>query len=162
MSDFSSVEEINKWVSGKLTQICKIPSNVDFDELTQCIKSVSELQKRFNLPKFRYIGSLTEDVYTYQQDESMIAAFAPEVNSLLITPRSLSRKDILNDDIISRTANYIALSLNVAEYANHTTLKNIINEMEYLPWHAVPTPRGVYAHEMGMFYTKNMACNLKK
>lgn len=160
--DFSSVEEINKWASGKLTQICKIPSNVDFDELTQCIKSVSELQKRFNLPKFRYIGSLTEDVYTYQQDESMIAAFAPEVNSLLITPRSLSRKDMLNYDIISRTANYKALSLNVAEYANHTTLKNIINEMEYLPWHAVPTPRGVYAHEMGHVLHKKYGMQLEE
>lgn len=160
--DFSSVEEINKWASGKLTQICKIPSNVDFDELTQCIKLVSELQKRFNLPKFRYIGSLTADVYTYQQDEKMIAAFAPEVNSLLITPRSLSRKDILNDDIISRTANYKALSLNVAEYANHKTLKNIINQMEYLPWHAVPTPRGVYAHEMGHVLHKKYGIQLEK
>jgi hypothetical protein len=147
--EFSSVEEVNKWASGKVTQVCRIPTDVNVSELSQCIQLVSELQRRFNLRRFRFIGVISDDIYRYNPNEQMLAAFSPDANSLIITKKSFDANLLLKDDIRSKHSNFKEHSLYIAEWANHKTLKDIINQMDYIPWHAVPTPRGVYAHEMG-------------
>lgn len=147
--EFSSVEEVNKWASGKITQVCKISANVDVNELSQCIQLVSDLQKRFNFPRFRYIGSVSNDVYRYNPSKEMLAAFSPDANSLLITKKSFDANLLLKDDIRTKYSNFKEHSLYVVKWANHKQLENVINQMEYIPWNAVPTPRGIYAHEMG-------------
>ena len=40
-------------------------------------------------------------------------------------------------------------SIKLVSQTKNEELAKIIHEMDYIPWIAVSTPRGVYAHEMG-------------
>ncbi|MCX8602662.1 MULTISPECIES: hypothetical protein [unclassified Gilliamella] len=79
----------------------------------------------------------------------MLAAFAPNTNALIITKGSVDKKELLLVDLYSKTLGFKSESLNSVINLKNQRLTNIINEMDYVTWNAVPTPRGVYAHEMG-------------
>ncbi|WP_417935637.1 hypothetical protein [Gilliamella apicola] len=40
-------------------------------------------------------------------------------------------------------------SIKLVSQTKNEELAKIIHEMDYIPWIAVSTPKGVYAHEMG-------------
>lgn len=145
----TEVEELNDWSRKNITEISNIPIDIDAKELTPCLQLVLEIQERFNLPQFRYAGSINGDVHYYgEPNKNMLAAFAPNTNALIITKGSVDKKELLLVDLYSKTLGFKSESLNSVINLKNQRLTNIINEMDYVTWNAVPTPRGVFAHEM--------------
>lgn len=146
----TEVEELNDWSRKNITEISNIPNDIDAKELAPCLQLVSEIQERFDLPQFRYAGSINGDVHYYgEPNKNMLAAFAPNTNALIITTGSVDKKELLLVDLYSKTLGFKSESLNSVINLKNQRLANIINEMHYVTWNAVPTPRGVFAHEMG-------------
>ena len=146
----SNVEELNTWSKNNITETANIPKDIDTKELAPCLKLVSEIQERFNLPKFRYAGSIKGDIYKYRKPpKGMLAAYSHEANALIITSDSVDKKALLDADLMSKANGYKQSSMMMVSKGNDKQLTKIIHEMDYIPWIAVSTPRGVYAHEMG-------------
>lgn len=146
----SNVEELNTWSKNNITETANIPKDIDTKELAPCLKLVSEIQERFNLPKFRYAGTIAGDIYKYRTPpKEMLAAYSHEANALLITYDSVDKKALLDADLMSKANGYKQSSMMMVSKGNDKQLTKIIHEMDYIPWIAVSTPRGVYAHEMG-------------
>lgn len=146
----STVDDLNTWSKNNITETANIPKDIDTKELAPCLKLVSEIQERFNLPKFRYAGTITGDIYKYPEPpEDMLAAYSHKANALLITSDSVDKKALLKEDLKSKANGYKRSSMNMVRQAKNEELAKIIHEMDYIPWIAVSTPRGVYAHEMG-------------
>ncbi|WP_176700906.1 phage minor head protein [Gilliamella sp. Fer4-1] len=146
----NSVEDANEWARKHITETSNLPQDIDTKELAPCLKLVSEIQERFNLPKFRYAGTITGDIYKYPESpKEMLAAYSHKANALLITSDSVDKKALLEEDLKSKANGYKRSSINMIGQTNNEELAKIIHEMDYIPWIAVSTPRGVYAHEMG-------------
>jgi hypothetical protein len=67
----------------------------------------------------------------------------------MITSDSVDKKALLEFDLHSKTKGYKRSSMLIAIKGKNEQLAKIIHEMDYMPWSAVSTPRGIYAHEMG-------------
>ena len=146
----SNVDDLNKWSQNNITETSNIPKDIDTKELAPCLKLVSEIQERFNLPKFRYAGTITGDIYKYPEPpKDMLAGYLHKTNALLITSDSVDKKALLKEDLKSKANGYKQSSMNMVRQTKNEKLAKIIHEMDYIPWTAVSTPRGVYAHEMG-------------
>ncbi|MCX8602644.1 hypothetical protein J3U33_12220 [Gilliamella sp. B3722] len=146
----TEIEELNDWSRKNITEISNIPNDINVKELAPCLQLVSEIQERFDLPQFRYTGSITGDVYKYREPpKEMLAAYSHEVKALLITSGSVDKKALLESDLHSKAKGYKQSSMLMAIKGKNEELAKIIYEMDYMPWSAVSTPRGVFAHEMG-------------
>lgn len=146
----TTVEEANDWSRKNITEISNIPNDINVKELAPCLQLVSEIQDRFDLPQFRYAGSITGDVYKYREPpKEMLAAYSHQVKALLITSGSVDKKVLLESDLRSKAKGYKQSSMLMAIKGKNEELAKIIHEMDYMPWSAVSTPRGVFAHEMG-------------
>lgn len=145
-----ALEESNEWARKNITKTSNLPRDIDTIELTRCLQLVSEIQKRFDLPRFRYVGSINGDVYNYGNgSKNMTAAYAPKANALIITPKSVDKKELMLVDLYSKTLGFKNESLNFVINLGNDRLISIINEMDSVAWSSAPTPRGVFAHEMG-------------
>lgn len=146
----TAVEEANEWARNHITETSNFPQDIDAKELAPCLQLVSEIQKRFNLPRFRYVGSVTGDIHKYREPpKEMLAAYSHEVKALLITSDCVDKKALLESDLHSKTKGYKQSSMLMAIKGKNEELAKIIHEMDYMPWSAVSTPRGAFAHEMG-------------
>lgn len=146
----STVDDLNTWSKNNITETANIPKDIDVNELAPCLKLVEEIQERFNLPKFRYAGSIKGDVYNYGEgSKTMVAAYSHEKNALIITSGSVDKKELMLTDLYSKTLGFKSESLNKVNVLKNEKLLSIINEMDFITWNAVSTPKGVFAHEMG-------------
>lgn len=146
----NSVEDANEWARKNITETSNLPSDIDATELAPCLQLVSEIQKRFDLPRFRYAGSIRGDIYNYGDgSKNMTAAYAPKTNALIITLGSVDKNELMLVDLYSKTLDFKSESLNSVINLRNEKLISIINEMDFVTWNSVPTPKGVFAHEMG-------------
>jgi hypothetical protein len=145
-----TVDDINNWAAKNITETSNMPKDIDANELKPCLELVSEIQQRFDIPQFRYAGIIDGDVHRYAKpSDNMTAAYSSDTNALLVTKRSVDKEQLLDSDLYSKTQGYKRSALVMLKKMGEEELIKIIQDMDAVAWNAVPTPRGVFAHEMG-------------
>lgn len=144
-----NVTRVNAWAKGNISENAKIPAGSNIEQLNNCMALTLDLQERFNLPKLRYIGSVTGDDYNYKRSKGMIGGYAHGTNAMLVTRNAFDAKDLLDVDSRARLAGFTAESLKKAEKIGSKGLVDAVKSAEAISWQAVPTPRGIFAHEFG-------------
>ncbi|QGU87074.1 hypothetical protein GN242_07540 [Erwinia sorbitola] len=144
-----NVTRVNAWAKGTVAENVKIPAGCNIEQLNNCMSLTLELQDRFALPKFRYLGGVTGDIHKYKRSKGMIGGYAHRVSAMLVTRNAFDAQDLLDIDIRARAAGFTAQALKAAELTGNRALISAVSGADAISWHAVPTPRGVFAHEFG-------------
>lgn len=147
-----TLSKLSAYASGRIAETVKLPAGTPVGVANNALQLLDELNDRFDLRQLRYFGSARSDPNgtRYRISKNMIAGYAERANAMLVTPKAFDPENEAKCGDISRgLQRWDNSRVKLANGNYGEAVKAAHAATEAITWHAVPTIRGVWAHETG-------------
>lgn len=149
-----SIPEAADWLRANVADTVTLTKGTTLDGLNLLAQAIQETNERFALPKFRYLGDPTKDVFNYRSTKNVIAAYAPRTDAMIFGNSASDNAGLLkkaadNSSYIASKYRNDSIVQTIRDIHKNPDLADLAATIGDRVWQIVPGSRGVAFHEMG-------------